>query len=271
MKLPFLRLLFIVVIASGTVACHKDHPPDSGGTTLDKTVTQYSGQPGVTATTQYQYDASNRLVLITSFSSQGNNVDSNKLVYDANGRLSQHIFSNSTIGPVERDSFWYDNNGRITRSRAIALAINLSVDDHTFAFDAQGRLVADSQRIRQFGPVFNYHKYTYDANDNVVRDDQFGQNGSAMEQESTAGISYDSHTNPLYKNSIAIYMATQNRDALSRNDPVNTNWQSSTGGMPSSTPVNCNYYRNGPLWHTTLVSTSPATGTVTTEYFYKAP
>lgn len=270
---PCLKLLLLVFIVAIIPACKKDKAPDAGGNTLDKITRQFSSQPGVTHISQYQYDGANRLVLATSSSTEaGSGIDSVKFVYDAGGRMTQYIQTNSSIGGVASYTLQYDNNGRITRARGTALMVNLQVDDHLYAYDAQGRLVADSQLIGQNGAPSNYHKYQYDAAGNVVKDDLYDKNSGTFQIYGTSTYTFDDHPNPTYSNNgMALYMVFQDPELLSKNNAASTTSQTLGSAISYNMTVSYSYYSNGYPRHASATFSGTGTGTATGEYYYKAP
>ena len=271
MKPSILKLILPVCIVAIIPACKKDKSPEAGGNTLDKITQQFSNQPGVTTTTQYQYDAANRLVLVTRISGQATNVDSTRFTYDAGGKLTGNRESNTQIGGITSYAMQYDNNGRVARAKGTALMFNLQVDDRTYAYDAQGRLVADSQVYQQTNKVFNYHVYTYNADNNIIKDEQFDNSSGSFQLTGTTAITYDGHTNPLYSNGMTLYMVFQDQGLLCKHNTSSVTGQSAGSSTVYSSNVSHAYYRNGLPWRATTTPSTPNSGTTTTEYYYKAP
>ena len=270
MKPYILHLLLPICIAAILPACKKDKAPDAGGNTLDKITRQFSNQPGVTTTTQYQYDANNRLVLVTIVYSQtANNIDSARFTYDAGGKLTGYRLSATLIGGIASYAMQYDNNGRIVRAKGTPLMTNLQVDDHTFAYDAQGRLSADSQVYQQTNKPLNYHVYTYNTDNNIIKDEQFDNNSGSFQLIGTGTVTYDGHTNPVYSNGMALYMVYQDRSMLSKYNTSSDTWQSAGSSSPSIASTSFNYYSNGLVRRAVI---TPAAGGITTaDYYFKAP
>jgi hypothetical protein len=268
MKPYILKLLLPVCIAAIIPACKKDKTPDAGGNTLDKITRQFSNQPGVTTTTQYQYDGNNRLVLVTIVYA-ANNVDSTRFTYDAGGKLTGYTLSTTQIGGIASYAMQYDNNGRIVRAKGTPIMFNLQVDDHTFAYDAQGRLAADSQVYQQTNKPFNYHIYTYNADNNIIKDEQFDNSSGSFQLIGTTTATYDGHTNPLYSNGMALYTVFQDRTMLSKYNTSSETGQSAGSSSPYGASTSFDYYSNGLVRR--AVITPVAGGVTTAEYYFKAP
>jgi YD repeat-containing protein len=150
--------------------------------------------------------------------------------------------------------------------------INLQVDDHLYAYDAQGRLVADSQLIGQNGSPSNYHKYQYDAAGNVVKDELYYNNGGTFQNYGTSTYTFDDHPNPMYSNNgMALYLVFQDIELLSKNNATSLTSQSSGSTTAYNRSISYNYYSNGYPRHAAATFSGSGSGTATAEYYYKAP
>lgn len=249
--ITFFSVVTVILI---TLSCNKDKLPDSGGTTLDKVI--YTNNSGTHSITKYDYNTQSKLTGVTITSPGTSTVHSNNFEYDAQGRVTKYLGGNTAAGIVFYYTFIYDVNNKIVRSIGTPILANLKLDDYTFAYDSQNRIVGDSTYD---GSVLrSYRVFTYDNNGNIVTTEEFEKSGGSFSSVGKRSMSYDHQPNPHRFNGNILYFGDLLFSNLSQNNIVS---QTPAYGF---TILLCEYYKNSLLRKQT--SSSPA---YQVEYFYK--
>jgi hypothetical protein len=251
-KITFFSALTVMLIS---LSCNKDELPDSGGTILDKVI--YNNNSGMHSITKYSYNVQDKLAGVTISSPGSSTVHSENFEYDAQGRVTKYFIGNTEAGIVFHYTFIYDVNNKIIRSIGTPTLANLTLDDYSFAYDAQNRIVGDSTYN---GSVLkSYRVFIYDDKDNIISTEEFEKSGSFFSSGGKRSMSYDHQPNPHRFNGNILYFGGLLFSNLSQNNIVS---QTPAYGF---TVLVSDYYKNGLLRKQT--SSSPAAYQV--EYFYK--
>ncbi|HEV7331504.1 MAG TPA: hypothetical protein VGN63_10740 [Flavisolibacter sp.] len=75
----------------------------------------------------------------------------------------------------------------------------------TYAYDSEGRLIADTLHSVWTKEIFEYTTYTYDQNDNVAEVQVFRNNTGTYHVERTYQVQYDNKHNPYKPFGIVLY------------------------------------------------------------------
>lgn len=121
------------------------------------------------------------------------------LLYDTQGRLTGYSDTMSN-GLRTTYSFSYDQNGRILQKMATYSNYSGSALPFrkTYAYDVQGRLIADTIFSYWSNDIAEYKTYKYDQNDNIIEKTLFNKITGSLQPESTVKMTYDSKVNPFH-------------------------------------------------------------------------
>lgn len=190
------KLLLLVATSALLFSCKKDYvlPKEQ-----DRLVQIQINAPAnqVTTYVDYKYDSKGLLTEIAS-SASGVVADKQTLVYDASGKIKSNTLSNNVAGDIYRYDFEVDANGRINKAICTAILPTLQVDDHTYTYDTNGRLVKDSV-FTKAGVLSSYVDFTYDNNDNVIAYQQYVLNGTPTPASNKMTFEYDNNKSPYSK------------------------------------------------------------------------
>lgn len=180
------------------ISCTKENLRTQSPGLLVKKVQRNSNND--THTFAYSYDNQNRLTHIKVSGSSYSWRAVTEIQYDMQGQLHKSVYyqindSNVVTNQSHSYSFVYDNNNRIVRQIYTALSTTtIGGEDHSFGYDAQGRLIADTTIADQNGGVERYSVFVYDSNNNVIEIKEHYGSGAAPLY--TYYITYDNKQNP---------------------------------------------------------------------------
>ena len=170
-------LLLLALFSFVSLSCNKgtDTEKEEGAIRLKKVSHSYESPASKhTGYRLFHYDSLGTLFLVERFiaiDDLNNNTRTETngqtfLEYNTNGTLQKsiHIINNK---PAFYFSYQYNNNGQISRMVHTLLEPGYHVQDRAFAYDAQGRLVADTG-LASPAYIFHYNTYHYDAVGNIV-------------------------------------------------------------------------------------------------------
>ena len=159
----------------------------------------------------FNYDANGKLFMIQDSNSQ-THVHQTFIYYNSQNRL-QKVFRFSYYGSPGSllnqftDSFAYDNANLISKKYSASIQNPSYKLYHTYSYDGQKRLVADSNYSTLTNTVGSLNKFSYDANDNVVQFEQFQNSAQGFKTTNIEKASFSSNANPLQTFSDDMYFA----------------------------------------------------------------
>lgn len=257
---------FLLMIA--VMSCKKQDQPDTAGTRLKMIKI---GKDSVLYQSFF-YDQ-DKLISIKDSDNNGH-LSAITLECNAGGKLvivkktppnAVHFFMEEG-----RDSLVYDND--LIRKKISVNYSTASFITNAYAYDAAGRLIADTVYDYTKNEAMSYTSFTYDGNDNVVKLEFFHKTGSGIYlSHSITTASYDSQINPWHNLNVPVYFISIGDNFLiSRNNVKTiTNSEYYTNGTLN---YEYEYNSNGlPLKSAYGYNTIPATPFPAggTEYFYE--
>jgi hypothetical protein len=279
------NILFLLLLSLWILpACKKSALPAASGNTLNKTVMTISETPGQSVDS-FVYDGQQRVAeMIVSGSNPPFDTafaDTTTFQYGASGRVLSWTLITGGVGKVVTYELSYDGNGRLVNELAVPLAPNYAFPDYSFAYNAQGQLIADTFYADHLAGIpsagiTDYDIWSYDENGNAIADQYFASsNTNSVGAPFTGGgvntYQYDNRVNPYYHAGIPYFCnAFEGAQLLSPNNLV--------GGTTSATAAlspytfSYSYYSNGrPRLQTSTLYGSGGTPnlTATTAYFYQ--
>lgn len=279
MKSPKLLLLLSLWIMP---ACKKTTLPAAGGNILNKTTVTLTGQSYSQAVDSFVYDGQQRLAEIIysgSNSFSASFTDTVTMQYDASGRMSSWTMIIGGQGMVITYELSYDGNGRLVKATAVPLLPNIAYSDYSFAYDAQGHLVADTAYLQHLAGVpspgiMSYDNWTYDDNGNAIADQPFVTTNAFLGGAPfTGGITdtyqYDNRVNPYYQAGIPFFsFGSFGPQLLSPNNQVGGTTTDTSALSPYT--FSYSYYSNGrPKVQNFAWIASGDAFAQTTAYFYQ--
>lgn len=250
-------LLFILLYNS---ACNKNNnEPDSGGTLLSqiKETEQINGNTSV-STNVYSYDTNNKLISVVG------GLDSTLFDYDSQGQLLGERYFNKVAGPVYNETFVYDTQGRIIKKTGTSLQANLDINDHSYGYDINNNIIADSVHNGNKPEIISYNVYEYNADGNLSKEYYYSNVNGITQLDTSFEYTYNDRVNPYYQNRLAFYFGLgYDFIALSKNF-----WIDNSG---SNVPKYA-YYSNGLPREITYYFTqigSQSVGTILRDFTYK--
>jgi len=192
-KLLFLLALLFSLLLIG---CQKEITQDTSAPKLSSVLMKSDDS---SARVNLNYDNQNRLTGYSFMIGQRIYKISN-LLYDNQGRLISYSDTTSD-GSRATYSFSYDQNGRIVQKLATYYS-NYSGSalpfKKTYAYDVQGRLIADTVFSFWSNEIGEYKSYKYDQNDNIIEKTVFNNLTGSLRPEYTVKMTYDSKVNPFH-------------------------------------------------------------------------
>jgi len=231
---------FCLIILSTVLSCRKDDLPAANGSRLKMTVSKWYDSLSYAI---YKYDNQNRLIGRVDSNNNGHK-DSVTIEYDGQSRAitatAAYAFNGMSVGvPDQTYSLIYNNDGRIVRKVAKPPVAYVNLTRNSYAYDAKGKLIADTNYSYWANEIYGYTTYTYDGNDNVIERKTFDKLGTLQTGE-TMQASYDSKTNPYKDFGVLLYIIYQDDRYLSKNNRISETYQ---GGERVS--FNYSYFNNG--------------------------
>lgn len=252
-------LISLVFVAS----CSKDRLPEAGGTSLSKVYIR-NGNRDIIFSSEYSYNAQNKLSGIVSKNNLALEGDKEVFSYDPLGRYIAYSLTNDLTGDVILYEFEYSSTDLINRSKSTPAQANLAQGDFIFAYDPKGRIIADSIVARNSSYVTFYHTYSYDERDNVSEYQVYRRFGNDFQLYQKTNYTYDDKLNPYYASGLLLfYTGKASARLLSKNNVLSSN---TNGNMTPADFYEYTYYSND------LIRASRenfANNGQITEYFYQ--
>ena len=161
MKLSGLTIFVVAIIF--IAGCEKDYYPIAKGRLLQKIVYRWHDSLYYNF---LKYDQDNRLIEV-----KGTGIKSPldtiiiSIDYDAQGRMIGYINRHNRTSDVYAYTFMYNSNGRLSEKRSRGS----NTPGHTYTYDLEGRLVADSFYIHDLNSMIPAVLYVYDDADNLIK------------------------------------------------------------------------------------------------------
>ena len=216
------KILFTIGLLITLISCTKEDILTSGNEKLTKIeIFDPSGQN--TSIAEYKYDNNGNLIEIST--TNGNAAGGKQsLLYDASGKIISNTLTNSVSGNIYKFDFQVNLDGRIIKAIGTSFLPNLIMDNHTYTYDTQGRLIIDSV-FTQAGSVHSYVNFEYDNNSNVIAYKQYVNDGTAIILVSNMTFHYDTKRSPYFKVGQVLYTSLGGSGVsyfyLSKNNPMN--------------------------------------------------
>lgn len=232
-------LLLLVSASLVMLSCNKEEENLAGDIRLKKVNFSYEYPASrVSGYRLFNYDAQGRIATIerlTVNEDLSNNTRQEsraltQLEYNANGQLQKttHVVNNK---PLFYFTYYYNNSGQIVKMLHTLFEPGPAVQDRAFAYDAQGRLVADTGYASP-SYAFYYNTYSYNAAGNIVTyggGRRIAEGGDVIPYEE--GFSkYDDKQNPfsLLDPSYHVLFELISGSLFNRNNPVESRRVNST-------------------------------------------
>jgi len=214
-----MRKLLIAGIFSCFIlfACKKDEQKTLGTPPLQKSITSCCGDS--TAQMLYAYNNLGALIGIKYSDNNGHwsNID---FTYNNQGKLVG-AKDTADYNGGHTISFDLDISGNIIKRYSYS-SFGGSPFINSYAYDNNGRLVADSAYNYWSAGIGAYSSYSYDQNGNVVTKKSYRNNGGTFHLEATLQMQYDNNPNPFYDLKPLFY-SSQWDICLSRNNCIVSN------------------------------------------------
>jgi hypothetical protein len=205
-------LVSAVVAVVFVCACTKNDAPSQTSTQRLKRVFNKSDSAGYVT---FNYDAEGKLKSIEDSNSQ-THLGRTFFYYNSEGKLSKsirmHYFGSlSNLLDQRTDSFAYDNTNRnVIKFSQSTYNAGYKINS-IYGFDAQNRLIVDSNYSIFTNRVEAFQRFTYDGNDNLIQIESF-ENPGTFSSNGVTRISYDSQQNPYYGLGFALYFILRSID-----------------------------------------------------------
>jgi|GEM_PF-1656107 YD repeat-containing protein len=213
------KISTILLLTFAFISCSKENISFDGNEILTKIET-YNPSTQTTTALEYKYDNFGKLIEIVSSGNPSS--DKQTFLYDANGNLISNTLSNNLSVNLYKYDFVVDSKGRIIKATGTSFLSNLTIANHTYTYDIQGRLIIDSV-FNQSGSIHSYINFTYDNNNNVIEYQQFVNHGTSIIKSSTMVIEYDSKRSPYFRIGQTLYTSLGGSVSyfyLSKNNPI---------------------------------------------------
>lgn len=215
------KTLFNIGLLLGLISCAKENIIPSGNEKLTKIET-YNPSNQNTSIAEYKYDNSGNLIEINASGGNAFN-EKQSLLYDASGKIISNTLTNSVSGNVYKFDFQLDLDGRIIKATGTSFLPNLTIDNHIYTYDTQGRLIIDSV-FTQSGSIHSYVNFEYDDNSNIIAYQQYVNDGTAIVLVNSMTFQYDIQRSPYFKVGQLLYTSLGGSGVsyfyLSKNNPI---------------------------------------------------
>ncbi|MBO9681749.1 MAG: hypothetical protein J7502_03580 [Flavisolibacter sp.] len=158
-SINFKLAIFTVLVIGCFFSCKKEEGIKEGSRL--KTVLHFTGS----TIDSFIYDNQQRLIGIKTFGGFSNY--ENSIEYNAQGKLAKVVISYRGIDAYQSD-YIYNGAGQIIRRIFTTPGF---VDGSAYAYDSQGRLIADTTYNQQTGDKINYLSYTYNNQGNIIEEE----------------------------------------------------------------------------------------------------
>ena len=249
-------VIIATIAAAGTLlSCTRNDLPSSGGSRLSKTIAR-SGDSVVIS--YFKYDTEGKLIRILDSAVYSHRASGISFQYNTSDQLIKTELFNDFNSIIESYSFIYQN-GVVTEK--------INEDDPSrnkdiYAYDAQGRLIADTSYYYTF-PEPVYFSFSYDNNENVISQQPFYRSSGSWIASSTVHFSYNNSPNPYYPIGLNYYLCKNDITWLSKDLVTQIDYSMTTATYTYE------YYSNGLLRKLHLQYTNNAAEPVTVEFFYE--
>ena len=197
------------IAAAGTLlSCTKNDLPSSGGSRLSKIIA--SSRDSVVIS-YFKYDTEDKLISILDSAVHDHYAYGINFQYNAAGKLIKAEIFNELDPSTETYSFIYQNG-------VIAEMVNdnnPSLYKDVYAYDAQGRLVADTSYWHN-SPEPVYWNFSYDNNENISSWQDFYHSSGSWIPFSTIHLTYNNASNPFYPVALIYYLYKRDIALLSK-------------------------------------------------------
>jgi hypothetical protein len=215
------KTLAIILMTLLSFSCSKENVEPVENEKLTKIET-YNPSSQNTSTTEFKYDDVGNLIQISSSSGNLSN-EKQTFLYNSSGKLLSNTLSNNVSGAIYKYDFQLDVNGRIVKAVGTSFLPSLTIDNHNYTYDPQGRLIIDSVFTKS-GSFHSYVNFDYDNNNNVIAYQQFVNNGVSIISQGRMSFQYDNKRSPYFKVGELLYTSLGGSGVsyfyLSRNNPT---------------------------------------------------
>jgi YD repeat-containing protein len=164
------RTLLLLTVIFITISCNKEEEDKEDNIRLKKIISSYElAGSNRTSSRLFHYNAQGRITTIERHTIAEDPTTNTKtetkgltvLDYDANGRLIRNTYSanNKTLFYF---TYYYNDKGQVAKMIHTLLDPGIAIQDHAFAYDGQGRLIADTGYASS---SYFYHLRTYGYDD----------------------------------------------------------------------------------------------------------
>ena len=219
-KLPLTALLVVILFQFS--ACEKESTIPSE--IMQMKLTSLKQNDSISYN-HFIYDDKMRL-LVTIDSTNGGHKYKTEFQYDEKGWLTKATRS-SNGGWNPSYTFVHDKDGRIIKKFSSG-----NILESTYAYDANGRLMADTLYNSRRNDIYEYLTYKYDNSDNVVERKVYLKEAAGFSLKQIVQLQYDTKQNPYYPMFGSLYFVEDNANGkeyiLSRNNIISKSYQSGT-------------------------------------------
>jgi hypothetical protein len=249
----------VIITATAVVctflSCTKNDLPSSGESRLSKIVTS-SGDSVVIS--YFKYDTEGKLIRILDSAVYNHHSSGINFQYNAAGKLIKTELFNDYDPRTTSYSFIYQN-GVVTEK---INDNNPSVEKDVYAYDAQGRLVADTGYYYTI-PEPVYFNFSYDNNENITSWQYFYRSSGNWTAYPATHLSYNNFPNPYYAIGLNYYLYKKDIALLSKYQVTQIDYPNTIAYYTYE------YYSNGLVWKVHLQYNNGYSNSVTTEFFYE--
>jgi hypothetical protein len=262
------RYYFFICLGLTTIiACTKNDVPTTAGQRLYKLV--FTNSMDSAFHVRLSYDGDEKLISLTDSNSQSH-LGLTSLFYNGQDKLlkttsRRYYISWNNLLSEGADSMILNAAGNIVKRLFLHNTISAPGNfiTNSYGYDGQGRLIADTSHSQWNNSINYIHRYTYDANSNVVQT-EYIYNPLNSPVITVENITYTTQLNPLYNLGTAGYLFLSSANILSKHLPLSM----------SSNAGNCNYsylYNSNGTLAKIIAIYSGAFGnnSITTELFYQ--
>ena len=216
--------LTTILILSLFYACKKDDLPNQNNQLLQRMIFK-SGDSILY--TFFNYDAQNRLAVITDSSNNGQLwktfIEYNPL--DKPTKFKVLYRNNPTGSFIESsDSLLYNNDKQVVKKLFTSYSINPYKTINTYNYDAQGRLINDTIYDYWSDQVFGYTTFTYDRHNNIIQWQDFYKSSGEMISPGIITASYNMESNAYKSLGLAVYFIRDDNFLLNEQNRTQVNY-----------------------------------------------
>jgi YD repeat-containing protein len=196
------------------IGCNKGDDASNGNALLSKVTNDDE-------TRMYQYDQQNRLIKIERIGNDGI-LYADSITYDGNGRLQNSITKDRVIGMTDYYYTYLRNDkGQIIRKFGTKQNGAIVPNDHSYAYDDKGRVIADTAYYQQTNSIVSYFVCRYDANNNISEPETYDMVNP--NNQGTTTYQYDTKRNPYHLQGSDYFFVTNSINYLIPNNVISAN------------------------------------------------